>query len=371
MSTGEIRMKHSDSISSIQLAVIVISTMLGISLLIIPKMVADYVGVAAPLATVTGLVISFFGILAFALLGKRFPKETLISYNKAILGKVFGNIFNIAILIITIIIFGLEARQFAEVLAGALLSDTPIFVSIFLMVFICASINFSNVSTFAYIHFFYLPFLIIPLFIVIGPSFRDAEMYHLFPIAGYDVSLKDFYGGAKLICQGISNFIIISMVIPYMKNTESSVKSSIWGFFIASSFVFSTVTICIAVFGEKKITDMYWPTLVLARMVQVPGDVLSRVDAIFLIAWIFAVFTTLLSYYFIFVRGLAEMFKTSKYRFISMVGIPIAILIALIPQDTYDLYLYIKSTAFISILFVIPFPILLLMIAIIRQKKGV
>lgn len=363
-------MRHSDPISSIQLAVILISTMIGVSLLILPKMVAEFVGVAAPLTTLMGLSISFLGMLAFALLGKRFPKDTLISYNKTILGKTLGTIFNMIFMVITLVLFGLEARQFAEVLAGALLPNTPIYVSIFLMIIICASINFSNVSTFAYIHFFYLPFMIIPLFIVIGPSFADAEMYHVFPIVGHDVSGKEFYEGAKIICQGISNYIIISMIIPYMKNTKSAVKSSVWGFLIASIFVFSTVTICLAVFGEIKILDMYWPTLVLARMVHVPSEILSRVDAIFLIAWIFAVFTTVLSYYFMFVRGMAEIFKTKKFQRISFTGIPIAMLIALIPQDTYDLYRYIKNAAFIDIFLVIIYPVLLLVIAKIRRKKG-
>lgn len=363
-------MRHSDSISSIQLAAILISTMLGVSLLIIPKMVADFVGVAAPLATVTGIGISFVGMLAFALLGKRFPEKTLIGYNQTILGKTFGNIFNMLFMVITLVLFGLEARQFAEVLAGALLPNTPIHVSIFLMIFICATINFSNVSTFAYIHFFYLPFLIIPLFIVIGPSFADAEMYHLFPITGHDVSGKEFFDGAKIVCQGFSNYIIISMIIPYMKNAKSIVKSSIWGFLIASIFIFSTVTICLAVFGEKKILDMYWPTLVLARMVHVPSEVLSRVDAIFLIAWVFAVFTTVLSYYFIFVRGTAEIFKTKKFHLISYIGTPVAMIIALIPQDTYDLYRYIKNAAFLDLFLVVVYPILLLLVAKIRRKKG-
>ena len=363
-------MRNSDSISSIQLAVIVISTMVGISLLILPKMVTDFVGVAAPLATLIGIVISSMGIIAFALLGKRFPKETLISYNTTILGKVVGNFFNVLFILISLILFGLEARQFAEVLAGALLPNTPFYIPILLMMFVCITINYSNVSTFAYIHFFYLPILIIPLFVVILPSFADAEQYHLFPITGHNVSAKEWFDGAKIICQGISNYIIISMVIPYMKNAKSAVKSSVWGFLVAGSFVLGSVTICLAVFGDKKILDMYWPTLVLARMVQGPSEVLSRVDAIFLTGWIFAVFTTLISYYFIYVRGVAEMFQTRKFRIISWAGTPIAFLIAFIPQDTYELYNYIRGAAFADIFLVIIYPMLLLLLAKILRKKG-
>ena len=363
-------MKHTDSISSIQLAVIVISTMVGISLLGLPKMVTDFVGVGAPLATLIGIGVSFIGIFAFALLGKRFPKETLISYNTTILGKGLGNIFNVLFILISLLLFGLEARQFAEVLAGALLPNTPFYIPIILMMFVCVTINYSNVSTFAYIHFFYLPFLIIPLFVVILPSFVDAEQYHLFPITGHNVSAIEWFNGAKIICQGISNYIIIAMVIPYMKTVKNVVKSSVCGFIIASSFVIGSVTICLAVFGDEKMLDMYWPTLVLARMVQGPSEVFSRVDAIFLTGWIFAVFTTLLSFYFIYVRGVAEMLKTRKFRTIAWTGIPIAFLIAFFSKDTYQLYNYIKNAAFFDIFLVIIYPVFLLLIAKIFRKKG-
>lgn len=363
-------MKHSDSITSIQVAIIVMGTILGVSLLALPRFIVERVGVAAPLASLAGIAISLIGFLGLIYLGRRFPKHTFIGYSQIILGKVLGNFFMILFLLITLILIGLETRQFAEVLRGGLLPSTPIQVSIFFMLLLCAVINLSNVSTFAYIHFFYFPLILLPLILVLIGSFKDIEIYHLLPVYGHNVSLKDFMSGALVMMAAISNYFIISMVIPYMKDPKKCTKASILGFFIGAFLVFTLITLSLAVFGEVELTEMIWSTLILSRMIEVPGEILARIDAIFIISWIFAVFTTLLSYYFIFVRGLAEIFKSTSFRLISAITLPLAFTAAIIPQDIYDVYNYLRYLWTASVVFYIIYVLLLIMIAKIRRMKG-
>src|SRR5690606_32953065 len=145
-------MKHSDSLSSVQFVVIIISTLLGITLLSFPRFIVDKVGIAAPLSGLVGILfgsVAFFGLIY---LGRRFPEQTFVGYSKTILGMVFVYFFVVPFLIFALILFSLETRQFAEVLVGGLLPTTPIQISIFFMIFICAVINYSNVSNFAFLH---------------------------------------------------------------------------------------------------------------------------------------------------------------------------------------------------------------------------
>lgn len=362
-------MKHSDAITSIQFAVIIMSTMIGVSLLVLPKVVADKAGEASALAGIVGIFIASISLFAITLLGKRFPKQTVIEYNKIILGKYLGNFFSFIIILFFVILMGLETRHFAEVLIGGLLPNTPIQVSIFFMIFLCATIGYNNVSSFANIHFFYLPFILIPIVMLIL-GFKDIEFYHLLPILGHDVSFQDFIGGSLIVSQAITNFFLISMIIPYMKEPEKCVKSGFWGFLLGGFSVLSILVMALAVFGSIEIRQMFWPVLVLGRMIQVPGELLARIDSIVIIAWIFAVFTTLLSYYFVFVRGMVELFKLKKYRIISVLGFPVVFFVALIPEDIYELYDFILSFTLAGLLLVIVYPVILLMVAKIRKKKG-
>ncbi|WP_281274252.1 GerAB/ArcD/ProY family transporter [Lysinibacillus antri] len=362
--------KHSDSLTSTQLAIIIMGTILGVSMLAIPRAIIDKVGNAAPLASLVGIGLSSIGLLGLIYLGKRFPQHTFIGYNKIILGKTIGSLFMIVYLMLSVILIGLDTRQFAEVLVGGLLPNTPIHFSIFFMLLLCAVINYSNVSTFAYIHFFYLPLIILPLLVVILPTFKDIEYYHLLPINGHNLSLNGFMSGVVTMMGGISNYFVISMVIPYLKNPKKNAKGGIWGFFIGTFLVLLLNTVALGAFGDQKILEMMWPTLVLARMVEVPGEIVARIDAIFIISWIFAVFTTLLSYYFIVVRGVAEMINSKNYRFISVGTFLIAFLIALIPSDIYDVYNYLLFLWVGGVIFYILYVILLVVLAKVLRKKG-
>ncbi len=61
-------MKHSDPISSIQLASIVTGTMVGISLLGLPRFIVIEAGTAAPFVSFVGIMFAFFGIVAITML---------------------------------------------------------------------------------------------------------------------------------------------------------------------------------------------------------------------------------------------------------------------------------------------------------------
>lgn len=179
------------------------------------------------------------------------------------------------------------------------------------------------------------------------------------------------FSGGMNVTQAISNFMVIAMLIPFMKNPKKCVKSGIWGYVIGSLFFIMTITIALAVFGPEEMKHLLWPTLILGQMVQIPGDVLSRVDAILLIAWIFAVFTTLFSYYFLYVRGVAELVRSSKYRLISSLGFPFVFIVALLPKDIYEVYYYVLEVTLGGLILTIIYPMCLLILAIIRKQRGI
>lgn len=362
--------KHREHITPVQLAVIIISTMLGVAILALPRLVVKGAGLGAPFASIVGVLITFIGLLAVVFLGKRFPKKTIIGYNDAILGKPLGRLFSVLIILFFMILMGLETRQFAEVVAGSLLPSTPIQIAIFFMILLCATTSFQSVATFAYIHFFYMPLILLPIVIVLAPAFKDLEVYHLTPFLGNNPSFKDFLSGGLVITKALLNFFVITMVIPFMKKPNQSVKSGIWGFWIGSFVVVFIITMTLGVFGEAEIQQLVWPTLILGRMIHVPAEILARIDSVLLISWIYGVFTTLLSYYFMFVRGIGELFRFYHYRVISLLAFPVIFMIAMVPNDLYQMTDFILVVTQYGIFLTIIYPTGLLLIAKIRKKEG-
>ncbi|WP_010096681.1 GerAB/ArcD/ProY family transporter [Ornithinibacillus scapharcae] len=362
--------KQRDKVTNLQLSFIVISTMIGVSLLSLTRFIVEYSGSGAPFATLVGIVIGLIGIVGLVLVGKRFPTKTIIGYNEIILGKSFGRMMSVFIILLFIILAGLETRQYAEAIKGSILSETPIQVAIIAMILLCMTTSYQSVATFAYIHFFYVPLILIPILLILVFAFRDAEMYHVTPFLGHEPSIKEFINGALVLPQALGNFLVIAMVIPFMKEPMKSMKGAVWGYLIAGLIIFIVVTMTVAVFGDKEIMQMFWPTLILGRMIQVPTEILSRIDAILLISWIYAVFTTLLSYYFIIVRGICELFRFHHYRLISVLAAPIVFIIAILPDDIFHMYDYILLVTKFALLPLLVYPFMLLVVAAIRRKKG-
>src|SRR5690606_9610799 len=101
-------------------------------------------------------------------------------------------------------------------------------IAIFMMIFLCATTGFQSVSTFAHIHFFYMPLIIFPLVLVLLPAISEIEIYHITPILGNDPTWREFLHGSLVVTQSMLSFFIISMVIPYMKQPEKCVKGGVW-----------------------------------------------------------------------------------------------------------------------------------------------
>jgi spore germination protein len=265
-----------------------------------------------------------------------------------------------------LVLLGLETRQYAEAIQGSILNNTPIHVAIVVMLFLCVTTTYQNVSTFAYIHFFYVPLILIPIVVILVFAFRDVEMYHITPLLGNEPNFKDFMTGALVVPQAIANFVVIAMVIPFMKNPMKSMKGALWGYGFGAVMILVVITITIAVFGVEEIMQMFWPTLILGRMIQVPAEILSRIDAILLISYIYGVYTTLLSYYFIVVRGICELFRFHNYRLVSILTSPIIFLVAIFPEDIFTMYRYLLAITKYGMNPLLLYPFILLFIASIR-----
>jgi spore germination protein len=362
--------KVDEKITTTQLGIIIASTTIGVSILALPKHVVDAAGVGAPLASLVGILIGFFGLLFILLLGKRFPKHTIIGYQKTLLGKKLGNILSFIIILYFYILFSLETRQFSEVIKITLLSDTPLAFPILFIIFLCAAISYKSAATFTYIHIFYIPYIFFPLLFILIQAYKDVEFYHLLPILGHHQNFASFIDGALKVTQEIMNIFVITMIIPFMTNPQKNMKGAFLGYIISCFIIFITIFMCLGVFGEEEMKRLFWPTLILGRIVQIPSQVLARIDSILVMSWIFAVFTTLMSYYYVIVRGIAELFHFPRHRFIAFASVVVTFIISLIPKNIYDVYHYIFTITRYGLILTIIYPFILLVIAIIRKKKG-
>ena len=245
----------------------------------------------APLITVIGTILAVIGVGLISLLGMRFPKKSIIQYSEDILGKWVARLFSVFIICFFAILTSFIAREFGEVVVTSVLRETPLEVTVIVMLFLAALATGMMLTTFAYIHHFYFPLILAPAILIVVFSLKNANLINIQPLMGNEPSA--IVEGILTIAALFQGSFILTFIIPAMKKSETAMKASMWGMFMAAGLFIITVVANVAVFGAQEIKNLIWPTLELAKMTSLPGQVLERLDAAFLAVWVTAVFTTL------------------------------------------------------------------------------
>src|SRR5699024_9639629 len=90
--------------------------------------------------------------------------------------------------------------------------------------------------------------------------------------------------------------------------------------------------ISIGVFGNIVTSNLMYPTLDLAKRVDLPGAIFERIDSIAYTIWIMAIFNTVCMFLDICVLLLSSIFKKAKKQTMLFILSPIILFIALLPR---------------------------------------
>ncbi|MFC4768972.1 GerAB/ArcD/ProY family transporter [Effusibacillus consociatus] len=266
------------------------------------------------------------------------------------------------------VLTSLASREFGEVVITSVLQRTPLEVTVIVMLLLAAISTRNEITTFAYIHMFYLPFLLAPGILIVVLSLKNATMINLLPILGNEP--KGMRMGILTVSALFQGSFILTIVIPAMRHPEKAMKASLWGMLIAGGLYLAAVVATVAVFGAEETKLLLWPTLELAKTTSLPGNIMERLDAAFLAVWVTAVFTTLLSSYYLTVHAISELFRLRDHKMLSFFIFTFVFVIAMLLQNVLQTYQIIKSVGRTGLWITIAYPSLLLITATIRKKRG-
>ncbi|MBB6732820.1 GerAB/ArcD/ProY family transporter [Cohnella zeiphila] len=364
-------MAEARSITTIQAAAILISTIIGVGVLPLPLFAVHAAESGAPLITFISALVAMVSLVLVSVLGMRFPSQTISQYSETIIGKWPGRVGSIMVIASFAILTSMAAREFGEVVITAVLPRTPLEVTVMVMLLLAAIATRNNITTFAYIHFFYFPFILVPALLITVLALKNADTINLLPIWGNgNIGIKGTVYGILTIASLFQSAFVLTIVIPAMRRPNRALQASIWSMVISGGLYVTIVLATVSVFGSEEIKNLLWPTLELAKATSLPANVLERLDAAFLAVWVTAVFTTLFSTYFLTVTELGNLFHFKDHRMLSFFLLPILFLMAMLPQNILQMYTVSRFSGLTRHCITIGYPAFLLIIAWVRGKRG-
>lgn len=324
------------SITPYQFITILVGANIGTGVLAFPRLIAEQAGTGAPLATLLGVIPVALAGLAAIKLSRWFPGRSPVEYSPKLLTLPVGWLYSVALLVMKLAMTALAVREFGAVLRTAVLPNTPIEVTITLLLFTTAYFVRHDVQVFARVFEVFFPVMLVPLIIIGLLSLKNARAYYLFPLLG--TSWAGLLRGAALASVGYIAYMIALFLLPSLSQPKQAVKAWLTGTALSAFVYMLAVTACLAVFGPEEIKHLIWPTFDLAKNTTVPGFILERPESAFLGIWVAAVFTTVGATYYASLLMISQLFKLRDHKVMAIPLIPVLYVIAMSPPNIHALY---------------------------------
>ncbi|SHK33681.1 GerAB/ArcD/ProY family transporter [Desulforamulus aeronauticus] len=296
-------------ISARQCIFLLIGSIIGISLMLVPSLtivIAKQDAWLAPwLSTIPGLVL----ISLLVSLNKMYPGQSLVQYSSSILGLP-GYFLSLLMLWFFLFLGALNLRSMVHFLTSIILFETPPSILYFFIILLCAYGIKLGLEVMARAFSLLIPFTIILALIIQVFSMINADFEKLLPILSNGV-LPVIHAGLNFTAFPVGEALVLfSMIIYQVKNLRGIGAKLSSGFIFAIFILFLVIERAIVTLGPERASRSIYSIAAAINTVSGGGIILPFLT---LNGFVFSVSELILCYY-AFVTGVAHWAKLSDYK---------------------------------------------------------
>lgn len=277
-----------NKVSSIQigmlLALICCSFYLGISDIILLRTSENEVLIAMIIGVFLGLI----PVLMYLKVNSCLPNLNIYEKNIKLFGKVIGNIINILIIIVYMVMLTIAIRAIVIFVTSKYLQNTPFYFVGILAVITCLIICFNGLETIARVS--QLSFFASIVFMVIIEFFliQYVEIGNIIPMVSKGNYLNDIFKGAIYYASTCSllSMLLLTINKSKIKDKEKYNKNIIIFYFIGSLSLVIVMFFVVSCFGYKMGSLFRYPEYILLKKIGISGSEL-HLENLLAFRWIF------------------------------------------------------------------------------------
>jgi len=360
--------ERTDRLSNLQISFIISSTVIGVTVLVLPRTATELAKSGGFIATfVTGLLMAFI-LMIIALLARRFPNSTIIEYSREIIGFVPAKILGIVFFIYFITIGSAILRIFCDAVKVLLLEQTPLEILIITFLFVVVYLCLNGISSIAKICELFEPLVIGTMLLVIILSFRNFNSEELLPAFKQDVF--EWISAIPSLTISYLGIEILLFAVPFVQNPDKILGYGLLG--ILPSIIIYTLLVAVTLgsVGVEPVVQSLYPVIQLARYIRFPGGFAERFDIFFMVFWILGAYTTLSSYTYMASVSLSRILGLRNFKPLSILVIPFIYILSLMPQNINEIGTFSQYVSYLG-LAVLAVLVILYILAVIFKKGEV
>jgi spore germination protein KB len=352
-----------------QITVLAVLFTVGSSILILPSGIAQEAKQDAWIASLTALMGGLLMVILFSGIAIRFPNKTLVQYSQDILGKWLGRFISFLYFVYFFILASLVLRNIGDFVTTQVLPNTPIqFIHILFLGTVIIGIR-NGLETFtrtAEIFFPWVLFFFFTMVILLPPNFKFG---HLLPVLGYGIK-PVLRAAAPVMGTPYMELVVFLMFLPFVNNLRKARKAFLVGVSIGGVMLILISLLSILVLGADLTSRHIYPSYALAKKISI-GSFLERLEVLMAGIWFITIYFKLAICFYASTMTFAELFNLKEARQLYWPFGMIMIILSIIayPDLTYFMNFATKIYLPFTTPFAILFPLLILIVAIIRKKK--
>lgn len=308
-------------------------------------------------------------IMIGAALGARFPGKTPAEYATDILGVVFGKLAVVLFLSYLLYNGAGIVRLFGEFLVLSVMPETPILVFNLMVLVLAAVAVIMGIEAVGRVNEILLPMMLLILaFIYIGVA-KDMKIAQLLPVAAE--GFKPLIRGTVPPTGFWGELLALSFFMPFMAEPWKAQRAGTIANLTIAVFLAAGVAEAIALFGAQVAGSQVFPLLEMAKSIQIAGF-LERVESLLVALWVTGVFVKISIFLWLTAISMAGLFNIRDYRPIVLPTTSILVVLSIL---NYESLMQLRSFVgrlfgIYAMLFVLVLPAILLVVAVVRGKKG-
>ncbi|MGA8942199.1 MAG: GerAB/ArcD/ProY family transporter [Thermoactinomyces sp.] len=318
-------------ITTIQTAVFIISIILGMGVITLPRSVTEFTQTPDGwLSTLVGAAIVLMLGRIIILLNRYYPGLTWFQYSPFIFGKWIGQMTNFIVLMYLLFIAAYEVRGLCEVTHIYLLKLTPVHAKMLVIIFLGIYLINGGIVSVARLFEILLPTTLVIFFLVMALGFKVFELQNVLPVMGLGV--EPILRGLQGTTITFIGFDFILFLNAFMEKKEKAWIALVAGVGISSLFYAFVCFMVVGGLGMHLAKALTFPTLGLIRSFEVAGILFERYESFLLGVWITQIFTTYVGMHFFASLGLSQITGKNMRTFTYGLA-PLIFLIAATPDN--------------------------------------
>lgn len=325
-------MQESKSISLLQFAILIITTSFGTNLLTLPRKLAEEGKQSMWLIVFLGSILILISFWFAVNLSRCFPKDNVIQFNKILMGNIVGNLANLYLLMLMLLITASILRTFVTAIKGFLLDLTPplVIITIVLLAAVYTCQNGLGPMLRFQQMIFESSYFLLMIVILIGILNIDTDNYEPFLAEGIMPVVKAtkdnwfVYSGPE---------ILVLFFYPYFTVQRDAFKYGLYGIG-AITFMYVLITAIVqGILGYEEVMHQIFPTVMAYREVEIPATFIERIDGYLMIIWVAVAFVSITNWLYLLSLGIGQMLKMETNRSVLWLLIPVLLYLQILPPD--------------------------------------